>query len=161
MKGKRAKKTNKRVDREVKLQEWESDYYESYKNSESEEEEDSDDENKKEDDENGNDPGRSILRKRNAINFKKKILKSEKKSNLLKLNCNLRQLIYDEFDSLKTQLLFNNYLHCAKGVQKTKRLQICTICLGFIKLCKCSTCHAQICQKCVIIHSDLGCGIVS
>ena len=68
-------------------------------------------------------------------------------------------MIYDEFDSHSKTNFYNNYLTCAKGRQRVKRLKICTICLGFTKLCKCSTCCAQVCQKCYLIHADLGCGV--
>ena len=155
---KRIKKTRKKVNKQQKIEEWESDYYESFKNSESDS--DSDDAKKEPlKPETPKDSASTQTRRRNVLNFKKKILKSEKKSNLLKLNCNLRQLVYDQFDSQSRRNIFNNYLECARGRQRVKRLKICTICLGFTRLFKCSTCLTQICQKCYGVHTDLGCGV--
>jgi hypothetical protein len=155
---KRIKKTGRNVNKQQKIDDWESDYYESFKNSESESDDSEDKESKNKVD-TLNEAPRISTRKKNALNFKKKILKSEKKSNLLKLNCNLRQLIYDEFDSQSKSDLYNNYLNCTRGRQRVKRLRICTICLGFNRLCKCSICSSQICQKCFHVHSELGCGL--
>ena len=138
----------------AKFDDWESNHYESLKNSsESEFEEDS---MEKEPQDNQRQSTR--IKKSNRVNFKRKVLKAEKKTNLLKLNLNLKQMLYDEFIGAKTKKVkYNDYMQASKHISSKKAFKICCLCFKSLSIANCVLCRLSICEKCYDIHPEINC----
>ena len=136
-----------------KIDEWESNFYESLKNSsESEFNEDGDTASKNSD----------VISKRKAkrnlkLNFKKKILKSEKKSNLIKLNINLKQLVFDEFHKKGERKNIVNYKNVAESRSSQVGIVVCSICYCKLYAYRCTLCLLPFCQACRELHPEINC----
>lgn len=140
------KENNKKIDN------WESNYYESLKNSSESEFNEEDLYNT-----HPNKIKKKIRKKNLKMNFKKKILKSEKKSNLVKLNVNLKQMIFDQFENNSKSKFYNNYLNAAKHKTKKISFKICTLCLKRLFQAKCILCRSPLCNECFLIHPEINC----
>ena len=142
--GKRKKNIKKECLRDNKnIERWESDYYESFKDSENSvyesEESETEELNKRK------------SKKKLKLNFKSKVLKSEKKSNLIKLNLNLKQIVFDEF---KDDTLIPNYKNILATLSTDRKPTYCTICYRFPKSYSCHFCNNYYCSSCIGIHQQ-------
>ena len=137
----------------AKFDEWESNYYESLKNSSGSEFDANEDELA------ASSKQKKKLRKMNKVNFKKKVLKSEKKSNLLKLNVNLKQMIFDEFktDNKSQTTVFNNYIMASMHKTAKRPFKICVLCLKELYDVNCRLCRSSLCLRCIDIHPEINC----
>ena len=135
------------------IDEFESNFYESLKNSSGSE---FDDETKN--DEKLGRPARKV-RKMKKLNFQKKVLRSEKKINLLKLNTNLKQMEFDEFLNEKNNLTRGKYANCIGQKSQQKRFVLCSFCFDTFGDYKCVFCNKQMCPKCYKIHQESNCQI--